>query len=65
MFQNQGVLVVVAGIKRGVDSATLNEFNTMASSKDTVNLPAPNGKMPEYYYKKGLNDILNDMCPLA
>lgn len=60
-------LVVVAGIKKGVDSATQDEFNEMASTgkrrKPTVAFPGDNDDMPTYYYRKGLDDILKDMCP--
>lgn len=60
--QDEGVvkIVVVAGTKNGIDQGT-TEFKNLASTADGVIVPI--NKMPAYYYKKGLNNILKAMCP--
>lgn len=55
-------IAVVAGTKNGIDQGT-TEYKNLASTADGVIVPIKNSKMPAYYYKKGLKNILKAMCP--
>ena len=52
---------MVVGIKEGVDSSTQSVFENIATTSDDVVLMT--GNMPKYYYKYGMNKILQKLCP--